>query len=127
MALADALARIDASDGGTLGMSDLCASAGVSERTLRVLFKDAFGVTPTRYIRSRKLRLVHAALASAVPGRARVSAIGGQFGFNDLGRMAADYHALFGEYPSQTLRRAPQDLAPAQAALPSRYRRGQLG
>jgi AraC family ethanolamine operon transcriptional activator len=122
MVLADALALIDASDGGTLGVSDLCASSGASERTLRVLFKDAFGVTPTRYIRSRKLRLVHAALASAMPGGAQVSTIGRYFGFRDLGRMAADYHALFGEYPSQTLRRAMHDLAPTQAARLSRYR-----
>jgi AraC family ethanolamine operon transcriptional activator len=87
-------------------LSELCRQAGVSERTLRSIFKEVFGVGPNRYLHIRRLHLVRAALSIAHPQTESVSQIAQRFGFSDSGRMASDYHRLFGEYPSQTLMRS---------------------
>lgn len=84
-------------------LSQLCTEAGVSERTLRSIFKEVFGVGPNRYLLLRRLHLVRAALALSNPETASVSEIALRFGFTDSGRMASEYHRLFGEYPSMTL------------------------
>ncbi|PBJ09162.1 transcriptional regulator EutR [Pseudomonas ogarae] len=86
-------------------LSELCRNAGISERTLRSIFKEVFGMGPNRYLHVRRLHLVRAALSIASANTESVSAIALRFGFSDGGRMASDYHTLFGEYPSQTLMR----------------------
>ncbi|CAD5110477.1 helix-turn-helix domain-containing protein [Zestomonas carbonaria] len=88
-----------------LRLVDLCKLAGVSERTLRSIFLETFGIGPCRYLRLRRLHLLRAALAVATPSHATVAGIAARFGYSDCGRMATEYHALFGEYPSQTLSR----------------------
>ncbi|PKH17700.1 hypothetical protein BI292_19075 [Pseudomonas sp. 43NM1] len=96
---------LQGADEQPIRLSDLCRQAGVSERTLRSIFKEAFGVGPNRYLHVRRLHLVRAALSIANPTTQTVSQIALRFGFSDSGRMAADYHQLFGEYPSKTLLR----------------------
>jgi len=86
-----------------LYVEDLCQVTGVSERTLRSVFNEAFGLGPIRYLRHRRLHLVRAALRAALPGRDTVASIATEFGFWDFGRLAREYNALFGELPSQTL------------------------
>lgn len=86
-------------------LSELCRAAGVSERTLRTAFTATLGMAPARYLRLRRLHLLRAALAVADPQQSSVAVIARRFGYSDCGRMAADYHALFGEYPSATLLR----------------------
>lgn len=88
--------------GGTPRLTELCRAVGVSERTLRTAFVATLGMAPARYLR---LHLLRAALAIADSQQTSVAAIGARFGYSDCGRMAADYHALFGEYPSATLLR----------------------
>jgi len=104
-ALSRAMAKIDASDGRSLRVSELSMDAGVSQRTMRSAFQSTLGMSPSQYIRMRRLHLVRAALCCAISGRTTIASVGRQFGFRDLGRMAAEYHALFGEYPHQTLKR----------------------
>ena len=84
---------------------ELCRAVGVSERTLRTAFVATLGMAPTRYLRLRRLHLLRAALAVADQRHASVAAVAERFGYTDQGRMAAQYHALFGEYPSATLER----------------------
>ena len=91
-----------------LRLADLCEVTGVSERTLRTMFLEQFGVGPKRYLRTRKLHAVRAALTVADPARETVSGIARRFGLSDIGRMAKDYSALFGEYPRVTLMRKPR-------------------
>lgn len=86
-------------------LAELCRTAKVSERTLRTAFIATLGMAPARYLRLRRLHLLRAALALAEPSQTSVTAIAQRFGYTDGGRMAADYHALFGEYPSATLQR----------------------
>lgn len=87
-------------------LCELCRQAHVSERTLRSIFNEVFGIGPNRYLHVRRLHRVRAALSIANPNTETVNRIALRFGFSDPGRMAADYHRLFGEYPSTTLMRS---------------------
>jgi|SRR5687767_15810007 transcriptional regulator GlxA family with amidase domain len=121
---AEALAQInrylDASASRTLKFRDLCKASGVSERTLRSIFVEAFGLSPARYLRRRKLRAVRAELAVADPGSVTVASVARRYGLTDVGRMARDYCALFGEYPRATLLRigAVEPRAPRKRRPP---------
>jgi AraC family ethanolamine operon transcriptional activator len=102
-----ALRFIESRDGETVLVKDLCEHAGISARTLHTMFVEAFGVSPNRYLRIRKLHLIRAALAMADCRRSTVSGVCARFGLSDGGRMASDYRALFNEYPRATLARNP--------------------
>ena len=88
-----------------LGIADICAALGVSERTLRECCNKHLGMAPNRYRRLRGMQLVHRALRSGSPVASSVTAVARRYGFRDLGRFAANYQALLGELPSVTLRR----------------------
>ncbi|MHB8294711.1 MAG: AraC family transcriptional regulator [Acidimicrobiales bacterium] len=78
-------------------------AVGVSIRTLESAFRSDLRATPTSYIRSRRLERIRADLADAGPG-VTVTATALRWGSTHLGRFASEYHARFGETPSQTLR-----------------------
>lgn len=83
----------------------LCAVAGVSERTLEYAFREQIGTTPVRFLKVRRLNRVRRGLLDAAPGES-VTAIALRAGVCDLGRFAGEYRQLFGELPSETLRRS---------------------
>jgi AraC-like DNA-binding protein len=87
-------------------MSELCTKIGVPERTLRAFCEEALGMSPGQYLRLCRLNMVHSALLRADPGTARVAEIAQRYQFSELGRFAATYRAVFGETPSNTLRRS---------------------
>jgi AraC family ethanolamine operon transcriptional activator len=97
---------VDKRDGEYLTVTDLASAAGVSERTLRVVFQDYFGMGPVRYLKLRTLNLIRKALQNADPAVTTVTGAATQFGVWELGRFARDYQLLFGERPSETLRHA---------------------
>jgi AraC-like DNA-binding protein len=99
-----------------LSTSNICASLGVSERTLRVCCAEFLGVSPGRYIRLRRLNLVRAALRRASPATASVAELARRYGFSELGRFAALYRSVFRESPSSTLRRPRSGTGPAPSA-----------
>jgi AraC-like DNA-binding protein len=86
-------------------VAELCEALSVPERTLRRAFERTFAISPIRYLKLRRLGLVHRVLRDADPRRTRVSEIAEQHGFWELGRFAGEYRRLFGEKPSETLRR----------------------
>jgi transcriptional regulator GlxA family with amidase domain len=98
---------------GPVRLVDLCRAAGVSERTLRTIFKEQFGLGPNRYLRMRRLALLASALANADPHNDTVAAIAARFGYTHGGRMASEYRALFGEHPHATLGRHAKAAAQA--------------
>jgi AraC family ethanolamine operon transcriptional activator len=106
---AEAIARITrflaASESRTVHMASLSRASGVSERTLRAIFTEIFGMSPMRYLRTRKLHAIRAELAVADPSIETVAAVARRLGVKDSGRMASDYYAIFGEYPRKTLER----------------------
>ena len=83
----------------------LAKNAGVSERTLRSMCLEYFGVGPQRYIYLHRLTLARKALVAANPVGTKVAAIASRLGFWHLGRFSSQYRALFGELPSESLGR----------------------
>jgi AraC family transcriptional regulator, ethanolamine operon transcriptional activator len=81
---------------------DLCRAAGVSERTLRNVFYEHFGIAPHRYLMIERLNRVRGAIREAGPGDT-ISSICADAGIWDFGRFAHQYRELFGVLPSQHL------------------------
>ncbi len=85
--------------------SELAAAAGVSISTVTRGFRERHGVGPIAWLKARRLEAVRAELCNATPDATTVTAVALRYGFDNLGRFAAEYRQRFGEIPSQTLRR----------------------
>lgn len=90
-----------------LPMLTVCRGVGVSERKLETSFREAYGITPQAFMRHRALQAAHTSLAAADPVSAHVSVVAKRYGFRHLGRFARYHLEVFGETPSETLRRPP--------------------
>ena len=105
----DALVRVlvclERREFAPVALSELYDAAGVSPRTLRTMFVDVFGMTPSRYLRTRRLHQLRTCLLLADPCLRTVGEVCSTFRITDAGRIAHEYHALFGEFPSRTLAR----------------------
>lgn len=87
-----------------VGIAELCAAVGAPERTLHKAFQEHFGLPPIAYLRLRRLHRARRQLLER--GRATtVTTTATDWGFDHLGEFAMAYRLLFGESPSQTLRR----------------------
>jgi AraC-like DNA-binding protein len=100
---------LEANSDRTVYAAELCAAAAVSDRTLRALCHEHLGMSPTRYLWLRRIHLARRALRMADPATTTVTEIATNYGFWELGRFSVAYRALFGESPSATLRRPPED------------------
>ncbi len=86
-----------------LSILDLCREVGVSERTLRYVFQERFGMGPKAYLKKLQLNAVRHALKKVDPNTTTVHAVAQRWGFWHTGSFSADYRSLFGELPSATL------------------------
>jgi len=86
---------------------DLCTAINVPERTLRACCLERLGMTPTQYLRLRRMQLARHALRKADPTVTTVTEVAMRYGFWELGRFSVRYRGLYGESPSVTLRRPP--------------------
>lgn len=102
--IARALAYIEDHRGETLLVQDLCGATQVSERTLRSIFQEHFGVGPMRLLKVRQLREIRSALMATDAAESTVTRIAAHFGVWDYSLFARNYKALYGETPLQTLR-----------------------
>lgn len=100
--------KIEQHEDKFLSIDDLTQAVDVSERTLRNIFLEYYGLPPRRFLIVQRLHRVRAILQEADPECARVTAIAAQFGFWHFGRFAREYCRLFGEVPSNTLNRLPK-------------------
>jgi AraC-like DNA-binding protein len=100
---------LEANPNTPLYLADVCAAVGAAERTLRGACEEHLGMGPIRYLTLRRLHLVRRALVRADPSMARVTQIAMDHGFWELGRFSVAYRQLFGETPSDSLRRPPDD------------------
>jgi len=94
-------------DGGfeRVTVGDICRVSGVSIRTMEYGFRELFGITPEAYLKIRRLNSVHREFIRSDPGNTRVTDVANRWDFWHMGDFAADYRKLFGELPSETLRR----------------------
>jgi AraC-like DNA-binding protein len=100
---------LDANPDTPLYMTEICAGIGVAERTLRAACEEHLGMGPIRYLSLRRMHLVRRALLRADPLTATVTRLATDHGFWELGRFSVAYRALFGESPSESLRRPAHD------------------
>jgi AraC-like DNA-binding protein len=92
-------------------LTEICAAIGVAERTLRAACEEHLGMGPIRFLTLRRMHLVRRALLHAHRSEKTVARIATDQGFFELGRFSVAYRALFGESPSETLRRPPEPIA----------------
>lgn len=81
-------------------ISEICAHAGTSWRTLDRSFKERFGVGPKAYLNRYRLVQVRSDLKQMQDGK-NISDIANAWGFWHMGQFARDYYKMFGELPSQ--------------------------
>jgi AraC-like DNA-binding protein len=108
---------LEANQDEPLYIPEICAAIGVPGRTLRHLCQEHLGVSPHRYLWLRRMNQARRALILADPHAKTVTEIATNHGFWEFGRFAVRYQHLFGEAPSVTLRRPPDDRGSNGAAL----------
>ena len=91
-------------------LPEICAAIAVAERTLRASCEEHLGMGPIRYLTLRRMHLTRRALLRADASRSTVTGIVTDHGFWELGRFSVAYRALFGESPSDTLRKPAQQI-----------------
>lgn len=88
-----------------LSIPELCERVHVSRRTLQYSFESILGISPLQFLRSARLNRVRRALSDPQQS-APIAVIAADSGFWHPGQFARDYKALFGENPSETVRRS---------------------
>jgi len=92
----------------TLNLLELSQVAGVSLRQVQHTFKAYTGMTPTHWLRLRRLNSAHRELLGRTPMETTVAEVAMNWSFWHLGRFSSSYRALFKELPSETLKRSAQ-------------------
>ncbi|WP_338498589.1 helix-turn-helix domain-containing protein [Pseudomonas sp. WP18] len=87
-----------------LSILDLCNHIGASRRKLQYCFQETLGINPVAYLRALRLNAVRRELRNGEQAHG-VQEVAARWGFWHLSRFSSDYRVLFGETPSQTLRR----------------------
>lgn len=88
-----------------LTLTNLCQALGTSSRALSYGFQEIFGMSPMSYLKILRLQGVYRTLKTARSSKITVTETATQFGFYHLGYFAQDYKQMFGELPSETLKR----------------------
>jgi AraC-like DNA-binding protein len=100
---------LEANPNTPLYLPEICAAIGTAERTLRNACEEHLGMGPIRYLSLRRMYLVRRALVRAISSTTTVTRIATDHGFWELGRFSVNYRMMFGETPSVTLQRPPDD------------------
>lgn len=87
-----------------IGPQELCEGAGLSLRTIESIIRRRMGMTAHSYLRRRRLSRVRQMLL-APDEMMTVTSIAMDHGFTHLGRFSAFYRQMYGELPSETLRK----------------------
>jgi len=91
---------------GPIRISELSVALNASPRTLEIAFSRIMGVGPHAFFRKRRMNRARMMLLKADSRESRVTEIAEALGFSELGRFSVQYRELFGESPSETLRRS---------------------
>ena len=103
-AIRTAMTYLDVYEREPLTVGELCSETGIALRTLNRAFRERFGIGPKAYMTRRRLTGVRAELRAAA-SESQVADIANSWGFWHMGQFARDYKTVFGELPSETLRR----------------------
>lgn len=88
----------------TISIVDISKAAGISVRALQLSFQEFKGTTPMAYLKAVRLKNAREDLIRR-DGPVTVGQIAAKWGFTHVGRFAQQYRDMYGETPSQTIRR----------------------
>lgn len=86
-------------------LADICAEVELSERAMRRVFSEFYGLSPVQYRLSLRLASVREELKGSLVKKGTVAAVAVRHGFWHMGRFGAQYRRQYQESPSDTLRR----------------------
>jgi AraC-like DNA-binding protein len=92
-----------------VSLGDVCQAAGVNARTLQHSFRRRRGCTPMEFLRKIRMEEVRSRLQQPTQ-ETSVSGEAARWGFLHFGRFSGEYRRVYGELPSETLRRAKNRL-----------------
>lgn len=81
----------------------LCQATHMSERSIEMLFKEVYGISPRTWSQLARLNAARQELLRADVRTVSVTAVATRWGFYHFGRFSAAYRRLFGEVPSATV------------------------
>lgn len=90
----------------TVNLLELSRVAGVSVRQLQQTFKAYTGMSPSQWLRLRRLNSARRELLKRSPAETTVAEVAMNWSFWHLGRFSSSYRTLFKELPSETLKRS---------------------
>jgi AraC-like DNA-binding protein len=96
-------------------LADIVAAVGVCSRLLQKAFSHHCGCSPMRFLTQARLQRIHQDLAAGTKDTKIVDVMM-HYGFTQGGKFAKEYQQLFGEKPSETLKRSG-GLDPQQSQL----------
>lgn len=88
-------------------VSELCAVAHVSERTLQYAFREIMGMAPLTYLHRLRLHRARDELRKADSNATTVTDVAMKWGFWHFGEFSRAYKNCFDEVPSRTLKQTP--------------------
>lgn len=91
-------------DGRRPYMSELCATANVSERTVQNAFKNIMGMSPLTYLHRLRLHRAREELRKEKSDSTTVTDVAMNWGFWHFGEFSRAYKNCFNEVPSATLK-----------------------
>ncbi len=114
-----AVALIEDSPETTPTLPELVAVLDVSKRSIQTGFQNYLGVSPQKYMELSRLHRARKQLLAGPLPETTVTNVAAQVGMWDFGRFARRYAMVFGEKPSETLRRREAGKATSHVAVPS--------
>lgn len=88
-----------------LTLKDLCTAAKTNLRSLAYGVQDFYGLSPMEYLKIKRLNGVRRNLKRSDPSQVTVVQIAENWGFWSMGHFSRDYKRIFGELPSETLKK----------------------
>ncbi len=88
-------------------LGDIAAATSICTRLLQKAFSDRCGCSPMRFLTRSRLERIHQELERA-PSNTKIVDVMMDYGFTQGGKFAKEYQQLFGEKPSDTLKRSSQ-------------------
>ena len=85
-------------------LGDIAAATQVCSRLLQKAFSQQYGCSPMRFVTQTRLQRIRQELEAA-PSDTKIVDVMMDYGFTQGGKFAKEYQQLFGEKPSETLKR----------------------
>lgn len=108
---------IDASGSTPVHISQLTTALRVSRRSLERAFDEVLAISPGRYLRNKRLCEARILLRERAGRPTTVADVAFMLGFSDFGRFSGYYRSLFGENPSDTLKRPWPNKKPPEGGF----------